>query len=94
MTIKEFLELLEPGDWRLEGVCLMDENDSCPVWHVYDHHYGGFDDGDEEWPDDYCEAGRRAGLRTRDAIAIGSAADGRGHSRLRKRLLSAVGVAE
>lgn len=94
MTTKEFLELLEPGDWRLDADGnLMDGNDYCPLWSVYHGHHGDdCDDGEEA--EDFVEAGVRCGLRTRDAIAIAEASDKRGHPRLRKRLLVAVGLDE
>ena len=90
MTIKTFLALLD-GEWKLdENGCLMDDGERCPLWHVYEDH--GDDDDSEEYPEDYHEAGLRVGLRSRDASAIAAAADNRGHPRLRKRLLTRVGL--
>lgn len=89
MTIKDFLDSLYPGDWRLDADGnLMDANDECPLWHLYRRWNL---DTDEE-AEDYIDAGRRCGLRTKDAVAIAQAADGRGHPRIRKRLLVAVGI--
>lgn len=91
MSIKQFLELLVPGEWTLdEDGNLMDANDRCPLWHMYERHY--WDDDEEDEAEDQVDAGRRCGLRERDAIAIAQAADNRGHPRLRKRLLASVGL--
>ena len=93
MSIKEFLDLLEPGNWQLaDGRYLQDDDDRCPVWHVYDNH--GPADDESEYPTGYCEAGRRCGLSKRDSMAIAQAADRIGHPRLRKRMLARVGLEE
>lgn len=95
MTIKQFLDYLEPGEWLLDSDGnLMDLDDNCPLWHVYRRYFDDFDEDESEGAEDYVAAGRACGLRTRDAIAIAQAADNRGHPRLRTRLLSATGVIE
>lgn len=97
MNIKQFLDLLDPRDgWILdEDGTLADKNCDCPLWHVYRTHYEDLEDDDaEDYIEavDYLDAGRRCGLRQKDAIAIAQAADDRGNPRLRKRLLAAVGI--
>lgn len=95
MNIKGFLDCIDrDAGWRLDGQGnLRDANDYCPLWHVY---YWRFERDDDEDDDalDYIAAGRRCGLRARDADAIAQAADRRGSPRLRSRILTMLELTE
>lgn len=91
MTIQEFIDLIDAGDWHLdENNCLSDDNEDCPLWHVY-RRIDPDEDGDAE---DYIDAGKRLGLTVKSASMIAAAADNRGYPRIRRRLLEAAGVSE